>query len=95
MTVKITQVSTTSGEVLLTLTYDNPQGSGNFATFSLRKSDLVDRLIEVRLLLGRPLTLTDAKEAILAIINEVRKGKAGIPEDFNFAPFINIELEAK
>jgi hypothetical protein len=93
MTVKITQVNATSGEILLTLTYDNPKGSGNFATFSLKKSDLCDRLIEVRLLLDRSITLTDAKEAILAIINEVRKGKTGIPEDFNFAPFINVELE--
>ena len=94
MTVKITQISATSGEILLTLTYDNPKGSGNLATFSLKKIDLLNRLIEVRLLLGRPLTLTDVKEAILAIVNEVRKGQTGIPEDFNFTPFINIELEA-
>jgi hypothetical protein len=93
MTVKITQVSTSLGEIVLTITYDNPAGSGQNFTFQLRKQDLVDRLIQVRTLLGRPLTLTDAKQALVAIINEVRQGQQGIPEDFNFTPYIGVNLE--
>jgi hypothetical protein len=53
----------------------------------------VDRLISVRALLGRPLTVTDARQAIVSIINEVRRGKSGVPENFDFTPYINVELE--
>ena len=94
MTIKITQVSTSAGEVVLTVAYDNPKGSGTLFTFKLRKQDLVDRLIQVRSLLGRPQTLTDAKQALVEIINEVRSGQQGIPEDFDFTPYIGAELEA-
>lgn len=93
MTVKITQVSTTGGEVILTIAYDNPKGSGTMFTYALRKQDLIDRLIQIRSLLGRALTLTDAQQALVEIINEVRQGQAGIPQDFNFTPYINVELE--
>jgi hypothetical protein len=93
MTIKITAVATSSGEVVLTLTYDNPSGSGSLYTYSLRKQDLVDRLTQVRSLLGRPLTIMDAKQAIVEIINEVRRNQSGIPESFDFAPYINVELE--
>lgn len=79
---------------MLTIIYDNPSGSGTLFTFKLRKQDLVDRLIEVKTLLGRPLTIADAKQALIAIVNEVRAGKTGIPEDFSFTPYIGIELEA-
>lgn len=94
MTIKITQVSASSGEIILTITYDNPAGSGLLSTFQLHKQDLGDRLIQVRTLLGRPLTITDAKQALVAIINEVRKGMSGVPEQFDFTPYINVELEA-
>lgn len=94
MTIKITQVSASSGDIILIITYDNPVGSGQLSTFQLSKQDLVNRLIQVRTLLGRPLTLTDAKQAIVAIINEVRKGQSGIPEQFDFTPYIGVELEA-
>jgi hypothetical protein len=94
MTVKITQVSATAGEVVLTVAYDNPKESTTMSTFKLRKQDLVDRLIQIRSLLGRPLTLTDAKQALVEIINEVRSGQQGVPEDFDFTPYIGVELEA-
>jgi hypothetical protein len=94
MTIKITQVSTLTGEATLTIAYDNPSGSGNLSTFTVSMRDLVDRLITVRNLLGRPLTLTDARQALVALINEVRKGQSGVPERFDFAPYIGVELEA-
>jgi hypothetical protein len=93
MTIKITQVTSSSGEVILTITYDNPAGSGKLSAFNLRKQDLADRLIQIRSLLGRALTLTDAQQALVEIINEVRRGRQGIPENFDFTPYIGVELE--
>ena len=93
MTIKITQIQTAGGDAVLILTFDNPSGSGNLLTFTVRMQDLVDRLITVRNLLGRPLTLTDARQALVALIKEVRKGKSGVPERFDFAPHIGAELE--
>lgn len=93
MTIKITAVTTSSGEIVLTLTYDNSSGSGTLYTYQLRKQDLVDRLAQVRGLLGRPLTIVDAKQAIVEIINEVRRNQSGISENFDFTPYINVELE--
>jgi len=94
MTVKITQVSTSGGEIVLTITYDNPKGSGNLSTFQLHYRDLVDRLVQVTALLGRSVTLTDAQQTLVEIINEVRKNQAGIPQNFDFTPYIGVELEA-
>lgn len=94
MTIKITSVQTSGGEIVLTLTFDNPSGSGKMSTFNVRKADLVDRLVQIRSLLGRPLTLTDAKQALVEIINEVRKGQQGVPENFEFTPYIGVELES-
>jgi hypothetical protein len=93
MTIKITAVSAANGEVVLTISYDNPEGSGVLSILKLRKQDLVDRLIQIRSLLGRPLTITDAKQALIEIINEVRQGRQGVPEDFDFTPYIGAELE--
>ena len=93
MTIKITQVSISTGEVLLTIVYDNPAGSGTMFTLTLKKQDLFERLRRIRELLGRPLTLQDAKYALIAIVNELRAGRIGVPEDFNFSSVIDVELE--
>lgn len=93
MTVKITQVTASSGEVILMVTFDVPVGSGVLHVFGIHKQYLVDRLIKIRDLLGRPLTMADAKLALVQIINEVRRGKQGVPEDFDFTPYIGVELE--
>jgi len=94
MTIKITSVSSASGQIVLTIAYDNPQGSGNISTFQLSYQDLKSRLVQVATLLGRNVTLTDAQQALVEIINEVRRNQAGIPQDFNFTPYIGAELEA-
>ena len=94
MTIRITQVSTNSGEIILTITYDNPKGSGNLTTFSLSYQDLKERLAQVSALLGRTITLTDAQQALIEIINEVRRNQSGIPQNFDFTPYINVELES-
>lgn len=94
MTIKITQVSTTTGEVVLTIVFDNPKDSAQLQTLKLRKQDYVERLLALKNLVGRPLTIADAKDVLLKIVAETRAGLAGIPEDFNFAPYIDVELEA-
>jgi hypothetical protein len=93
MTVKITSVHTSGGEIVLTITYDNPKGSGKLTTFSLHYRDLVDRLVQVKNLLGRTLTLTDAQQALVEIINETRSNQSGIPQNFDFTSYIGVELE--
>ena len=94
MTIKITSVSAASGEIVLTIAYDNPRGSGNFFSYKLKKTELYQRLREIEELLGRAITLTDAQEALVAIINEVRTNKSSIPADFDFTQYLNTELEA-
>lgn len=93
MTIKISSVSTSGGEIVLAVAFDSPSGSGTMFTTSVRKEDLVNRLIQVKSLLGRALTLTDARQVLVEIVNEIRAGKTGIPENFDFSPYINVELE--
>jgi len=95
MTIKIAQVSATAGEVTLTITYDTPaESNGKLSSFTLKNEDLYERLKQIRELLGRPLTLQDAKQALGAIVNEVRAEKSSVPEDFDFTSVIGVELEA-
>ena len=93
MTVKIKEVQTTLGDLVLVLAFDNPKGSGHMQTFTLRKSDLYNRLTQLLSIVGRPLTLTDAQQVIIQIVNEARVGLAGVPQNFDFAPHIGAELE--
>jgi hypothetical protein len=93
MTIKITSVQASGGEIILTISFDNPSGSGTMKIFTLHLQDLVDRLIQVKSLLGRALTLADASQALVEIINEARKGQTGVPEHFDFTPYIGVELE--
>jgi hypothetical protein len=65
-------------------------------TFKLNYLDLVERLKTVRQLLGRPLTVKDAKEALIAIVNQIRAGKKDLPESFLAAlqSSVGVDLEA-
>jgi len=89
--IKIVQVNTSSGEVVLRIQYDK---DSLVFTVDVRKDELIERLKLVRKTLGRPVTLTDAKQVIVALVNDVRTGKSPIPEDFNYADFIGVDLEA-
>jgi hypothetical protein len=88
--IKITQVNTSSGEVVVRIQYDK---DSQVFTVDVRKDELIERLKLVRKTLGRPITLTDAKQTIVALVNEVRAGKSPLPEDFNYADFIGVDLE--
>lgn len=78
---------------MLTVAYDNPAGSGQMQSLLLKKQDLFERLRKIRELLGRALSLQDAKCALIAVVNEARAGKLGVVEDFNFSSVIDVELE--
>lgn len=93
MTIKISQVQTSSGEIVLSIAYDSPKGSGKMTSYSLHYRDLVDRLVQVKSLLGRALTVADAQQVLVEIINEARANKSGIPQNFDFTPYVGVELE--
>ena len=84
-------MNTSSGEVVVRIQYDK---DSLVFVVDVRKDELIERLKLVRKTLGRPLTLTDVKQVIVALVNEVRTGKSPIPEDFNYAEFIGVDLEA-
>ena len=92
--IKITQVTVENGEINLTITYDMPDETTK--TFKLNYLDLVERLKTVRQLLGRSLTVKDAKEALIAIVNQIRAGKKDLPESFLAAlqSSVGVDLEA-
>jgi len=92
--IKITQVTVENGEINLTITYD--MSDETTKTFKLNYLDLVERLKTVRQLLGRPLTVKDAKEALIAIVNQIRAGKKDLPESFLAAlqSSVGVDLEA-
>jgi hypothetical protein len=39
-------------------------------------------------------TIQDAKNVIVTIINQLRQGKTSIAERFDFKPYIGVDLEA-
>jgi hypothetical protein len=92
--IKIAQVTVENGEINLTISYDLTDGT--IKTLKLNYLDLADRLKNVRQLLGRPLMLKDAQEALIAIVNEVRAGKKLLPESFlaSLQAAVGVDLEA-
>jgi len=75
----------------LTLQYDR---DGETFALTLNKTDLIERLKTVKQILGRPLTLQDAKLAIIKIINETRAGQKQLTEQFDFTQWIGTDLES-
>ena len=92
--IKITQVTVENGEINLTISYDMPDKTTK--TFKLNYLDLVERLKNIRQLLGRPLTVKDAKEVLITIVNQTRAGKQDLPESFLAAlqSSVGVDLEA-
>lgn len=89
--IKITQVSRTSGEVVLTIEYST--GNGNMF-LEVDAEQIVDRLKLLRSLLGRNPSQNEAREIVVALINDVRAGKAKIVEVVPWENFVGIDLEA-
>lgn len=88
--IKLSSVSTSGGDTTLTFSFDN---AGQTFTVQIPLSDILDRLKAVKKVLGRPLTLADAKLVIIQIVNELRAGSLPLSERFDFGPFIGLDLE--
>ncbi len=91
MTVVITQVKRDTGEVTLTIEYSVDSGT---ETIQIDAEQIVDRLKELRRLLGRKPVLSEAGEVIIALINEIRAGKQPLVEIIPWENFIDVDLEA-
>jgi hypothetical protein len=78
-----------SGQTLLTFSYDNPEGA-----VVIDLVDIQTRLRELQNLLGRPVTLDDAKYVIIRIINELRVGSSTLTAGVDYTPYISVDLEA-
>lgn len=89
--IKLSSVSTSGGDTTLTFSFDN---AGQTSVVQISLADVLDRLKLVKKVLGRPLTLADAKLAIIQIVNELRAGSLPLSESFDFGPFIGVDLEA-
>ncbi len=55
--------------------------------------DIIDRARELKRLLGRRVTLEDARLILVKMINEIREEEKAIPETFDFRDYIDVELE--
>jgi len=91
--IKIKQVKTTLGRAVLVFEADFPDGTTR--TVEIEESEIKERLMQVRNLLGRPVTIRDLKDVIKAIFNEIRLKKQVLPEIFDYSQFIKTDLEAE
>jgi len=89
--IKITQVQRTTGDVYIRLDYDQ---DGKTNTLTIDTREIVERLKQVRSLLGRPLTLTDLRQIVVTMVNEIRQGKQPLLEVFPYENYIGVDLEA-
>jgi len=89
--IKITQVQRTTGDVYIRLEYDD---DGKTLTVTVAAREIVERMKQVRSLLGRPLTLVDLRQVIVTMMSEIRQGKQPLLEVFLYEDYIGVDLEA-
>jgi len=89
--IKLAQVQTIQAECYLTFEYTHAEQT---LTVTINRSDIIERLKTVKKILGRALTLQDAKLAIVRMINEIREGKQQLTEEFDYSKVIGVDLEA-
>ena len=56
-------------------------------------SEVADRLRIVRDILGRELTMRDARDVVVNMVNQMRREGKPLPERFDFAIYIGRDLE--
>jgi len=89
--IKLKQVITVLGETTLVFECDGfPEG---VRTVQIPLAEIIERLKTVKQILGRNVTLQDAKDAIVAIVNLLRQAKTPITERFDFTQYIGVDLE--
>ena len=90
MVIKLTQIIRNLGEIIFVVEYSDNAAT---KTVNIRKEELVAKLKQVRQLLGRPITLQDVREVIIAIVKELRLGGSPLPEDPVLDSYIGVNLE--
>ncbi|MEM2568172.1 MAG: hypothetical protein QXH20_06875 [Candidatus Bathyarchaeia archaeon] len=91
--IRLKQVSTVYGEATLIFEADGfPEG---IREVKIPLAEVVERLKTVKQVLGRQVTLQDARLAIIKIVNDLRQTQTPIPERFDFTPYIGKDLEGE
>lgn len=89
--IRLTLVEMRNGETTLVFQADGfPNGT---ETVEIPLTDVVERLKTVKQILGGSVTIQDAKNVIVTIINQLRQGKTSIAERFDFKPYIGVDIE--
>ncbi|MEM3383842.1 MAG: hypothetical protein QXF43_04180 [Nitrososphaerales archaeon] len=88
--IKITKVERTMGETKITFQYDKDE---NIFTQTVDESEIIERMKELKKIVGRRLTQQDLKDVIIALINEIREGKSVLLEKFPYENLIGVDLE--
>jgi pectate lyase len=89
--IKLTAVSTVNGEATLTFQVDFPDST--IRTVQIPLAEIVEKLKTVKQILGTNITLQDARNVIITIVNQMRQQKSPITERFDFTPYIGVDLE--
>ncbi len=78
------------GETKITFQYDKDE---NIFTQTVDESEIIERMKELKKIVGRRLTQQDLKDVIIALINEIREGKSVLLEKFPYENLIGVDLE--
>jgi len=89
--IKLSAVSTMNGEVTLTFQVDFPDST--IRTVQIPLAEIVERLKIVKQILGTNITLQDARNVIITIVNQMRQQKSPLTERFDFTAYIGVDLE--
>ena len=91
--IKLKQVKTTYGRATLVFEADFPDGTVRIV--EVEDEEIRERLKTVRRILRRPVTKADLKYVIKTLFRELREKREALPETFDYAEFIDVDLEAE
>jgi len=89
--IKIVSVTRNLGDVYITFQYDR---EGVDFTVTLDAREIVERMKQLKALIGRSLTLNDLRNVVVTMINEIREGRQPLLETFRYEDYIGVDLEA-
>jgi hypothetical protein len=93
--IRLRQVATVYGETTLIFDVDALAPDGSVTEVRIPAADLEERLRELKRLLGRDLTLSDLRDIIVALVNQIREGRKPLTERFDFAELVGVDFEQK
>jgi hypothetical protein len=83
-------VTRTGGQVILTLEYSTDTGA---VILDLDAEQIIDRLKQLRDLVGRKPTVKEAWEVVVALVNELRAGREPLVDVIAWETYIGVDLE--